>query len=154
MKVESNLCRNQENEVCSDVHHSSLDDFLAWSGSPGWGVCGVGMVQTGLALLLGVRRQKPLHIPTAHVNGWKLGLIKHCSVVAVDVSHDLNSHVGGHQGSVDWRNIYSGEEVSIHVVHSTDVVNVSGVVEQVARVIRQEVAIDHGRQEQVFYDGV
>lgn len=69
-------------------------------------------------------------------------------------SDGLNSHFGVHQGGVDCRNIYTSEDVSVHVVDSSDVVDVSHIVEQVVRLIRQEVTVDNRRQEEVLYEGV
>lgn len=72
------------------------------------------------------------------------------------VSHrtkKLNSHRGVNQMRVDRWDVESGEEVTVHVVDSSQVVDVCGVVEQVVRLIGQEITINHRRQNQVVHQG-
>lgn len=59
-----------------------------------------------------------------------------------------------YQVGVNWRHVHSGKEVSIHVVDSCNVVYVCCVVEQVLRLIWQEVAVDHRGQDQIEYNGI
>lgn len=55
---------------------------------------------------------------------------------------------------VDGRNIKASEDVSVHIIDSSNVVNVCRIVKQVVRLIWHEVTIDHGRQGQVEYKRV
>lgn len=52
------------------------------------------------------------------------------------------------------RNVLCGEEVSVHIINACEVVNVSSVVEQIARLIREEVSINNRRQKQIFHTGI
>ena len=48
-------------------------------------------------------------------------------------------------------NVFWGEEVTVHVINPRKEVYVGGVLEQVAGLIREEVAIDNRRQKQVLH---
>ena len=69
-------------------------------------------------------------------------------------SNHLNSHRSVQQLRVDGWNIETSEEMSIHVIGSSNVVNSSSIVEQVVRLIGQEVAVNHRRQSQVVHNRV
>ena len=74
--------------------------------------------------------------------------VKHC--VKTVASHlqgcMLNRLVeGGH--------IQTSEEVAIHVVGTNNVIHLCGVYKQVARLVRQEVAIDDRRENQFLDNG-
>ena len=50
---------------------------------------------------------------------------------------------------VEGGHIYTSEEVTIHVIGTNNVIHLCGVYKQVARLVRQEVAIDDRRENQV-----
>ena len=51
--------------------------------------------------------------------------------------------------AVDGGHVQSREEVSVHIIHASDVVNISSVVEQVSGLIWDKVSVDGGCQDQV-----
>ena len=55
---------------------------------------------------------------------------------------------------VDGWHVNGGKDVAVHVVGTSDVVNVGHVGEQVCGVIREEVSIDDGEEAQVVHRGV
>lgn len=63
-------------------------------------------------------------------------------------------HRGGHQCVVDRGDVKGGKDVAIHVVDSSDVVNVSSIPEKGFRLIGEEVTIDDRGESQIVYNGI
>jgi len=68
-----------------------------------------------------------------------------------DVAH---LHRGGHQSIVDGGDINGSKDVAVHVIDSSDVVNVSSILEKGFRLPRKKVTIDDGGQIQFVYNWI
>lgn len=66
VKIKGSLSSNQEDVVCSNIHHSFLDGLPTGIWSPAWGVCGKGNFWSLYTLLLSIRTQEPFHFITVN----------------------------------------------------------------------------------------
>jgi len=69
----------------------------------------------------------------------------------INVAH---LHRGRHQSIVDRGDINGSKEVAVHVIDSSDVVNVSSILEKGVRLTREKFTIDYGGQIQFVHNWI
>lgn len=63
---------------------------------------------------------------------------------------DRHSHRCALNRLIDGWHIQAGEDMAVHIIGSGDVVNLGGIVEQIGRLVRQEITVNDRRKDQIL----